>query len=139
MPSVMSLPGRPRNARGFTLIEVLIVMVIIVILAATGMALYTNSVTRAKESVLKQDLYEMRDAINRYYADKNRYPQTLQALVEDKYIRAIPVDPITNSTDTWQTVMSEPEAGDPSASIGVFDVKSGSDAVALDGTRYNDW
>ena len=131
--------ARSTGMRGFTLIELLIVMVIIVILASTGMALYTNSVTRSKEAVLKTDLFQLREAITQYYADKNRYPPSLYALVDDKYIRAIPVDPITESESTWQTVMSDPEPGNPSAGIGVFDVKSGSDRMALDGTRYNDW
>jgi general secretion pathway protein G len=134
--------GRPSYApsqSGFTLIEILIVMVLLVILATTGLALYTNSVTRAKEATLKQDLFQMRDVISQYYADKNRYPPTLDTLVQDKYLRTIPVDPVTNSPDTWQTVLSEPEPGNPAAAMGVFDVKSGSDATALDGTRYSDW
>lgn len=131
---------RVRHGRqGFTLIEVMIVMLIIVILAATGMALYSNSVTRAKEAALKTDLFQMREAINQYYADKNRYPQTLNALVEEKYIRAIPADPFTDSAESWQTVLSDPVPGDPSASVGIFDVKSGSDRTAIDGSRYNDW
>ncbi len=132
-------PRAPRDARGFTLVELLIVMVIIVILASIGMVLYTNSVTRADEAVLKTDLFRMREAINEYYADKNRYPSSLHALVEDKYLRAIPVDPVTGSADTWQTVLSDPVPGDPSGAIGIFDVKSGSDKTALDNTRYSDW
>jgi general secretion pathway protein G len=135
----VSIRHARHDARGFTLIEVLIVMVIIVILAGIGMALYPSAVTRADEAVLKTDLFQMREAINQYYADKNRYPSTLHALVDEKYLRGIPVDPVTNSADTWQTVLADPVPGDPSASIGVFDVKSGSDRLAIDGSRYNDW
>ena len=124
---------------GFTLIELMVVMSIIVVLAGIAVAIYGNSVTRSKEAVLRTDLFRIRDAIDQYYADKNKYPADLQALVSDKYIRAIPIDPFTNSTETWQTVMSDPQPGNPSAEIGVFDVKSGAEATALDGSRYADW
>jgi general secretion pathway protein G len=124
---------------GFTLIELMVVMAIIVILAGIGTALYTNSLTRSKEAVLKEDLYRLRDAIDQYYADKNKYPPSLEALVSDKYIRALPVDPFTNSTETWQTVDAEPDPGSGSAEVGIFDVKSGSDRMAIDGSSYADW
>ena len=125
--------------RGFTLIELMVVMALIVILASIGLASYTNSVTRSKEAVLKEDLFRMRDSLDQYYADKGKYPASLQSLVEDKYLRALPVDPFTNSTETWQTVMSEPDPNNPSAESGVYDVKSGSDRMALDGSPYADW
>ena len=128
-----------KRSAGFTLIEVLVVMTIIVVLASISLALYTNSVTRANESVLKVDLFQMREALDQYYADKNKYPSSLEVLVEEKYVRAIPQDPFTKSTDTWQTILSEPDPGNPSAEIGIFDVKSGSDRTAMDGTRYSDW
>ena len=128
-----------RRDEGFTLIELMVVMVLIVTLASIGLTVYGNSITRAKEATLKEDLFRMRDAIDQYYADKNKYPASLESLVEDKYMRAVPVDPFTNSAETWQTTMSEPEPGNPSAEPGVYDVKSGSDAVALDGSRYADW
>ena len=126
-------------ARGFTLIELMIVMAIIVILAGVGTALYTNSLQRSKEAVLKSDLFRMRDAIDQYYADKNKYPPSLDSLVSEKYLRAIPVDPFTASAETWQTTMSDPEPGNALAEAGVFDVKSGSEMLAIDGTRYADW
>ena len=132
-------PARASRASGFTLMEMMIVMVLIVILAGIGLSVYGNSITRAKEATLKEDLFRMRDAIDQYYADKNKYPASLESLVEDKYMRAVPVDPFTNSAETWQTTMSEPEPGNPSAEPGVYDVKSGSEAVALDGSRYADW
>ena len=125
--------------QGFTLLELMVVMALIVILAGIAVGIYGNSVTRSKEAVLRTDLFRMRDAIDQYYADKNKYPADLQTLVSDKYIRAIPSDPFTLSTETWQTVMSDPQPGNPSAEIGVFDVKSGSDGTAIDGSRYADW
>jgi general secretion pathway protein G len=128
-----------RRASGFTLIELMIVMVLIVILAGVGLAVYGNSVTRAKEATLKEDLFRMRDSIDQYYADKNKYPPTLSALVEDKYLRTIPVDPFTNSADTWQTTMSEADPSNPSAEPGIYDVKSGAEQMSLDGTPYSEW
>ena len=130
---------RARSRAGFTLIELLIVMSIIVILAGISLALYTNSVTRAHESALKQDLFVMREALDQYYADKNVYPPSLQALVEEKYLRGIPEDPFTKSAATWQEVPSEPDASNPADQPGIFDVKSGSDKTAIDGSRYADW
>lgn len=114
-------------------------MSLIVVLAGIGLATYTNSVTRSKEAVLKEDLFRMRDALDQYYADKNKYPATLEDLVSEKYLRALPVDPFTQQAGTWQTQLSEPDASNPSATPGVFDVKSGSDGVAIDGTKYSDW
>jgi general secretion pathway protein G len=131
--------GRGRGCGGFTLVELMIVMTLIVILAGIGLAVHTNSQIRAREAVLKEDLFRMRDAIDQYYADKNAYPPALEDLVSQKYLRAIPMDPFTNSASTWQTVMSEIDPANPSATPGVFDVKSGSDGTALDGTRYADW
>jgi len=117
----------------------MIVMALIVVLASVGLSLYANSVTRAKESVLKEDLFRMRDAIDQYYADKAKYPATLDALVSEKYLRALPVDPFTNSSDTWRAIPSEPDPSNPTAEPGVYDVRSGSERQALDGTNYADW
>ena len=89
---------------------------------------------RSREAVLKDDLFKMRDAIDRYYADKNLYPSTLEALVTDGYLRALPKDPFTDSSSTWQEVPSEPDPANPSASPGVYDVKSGAEGTAIDGT-----
>jgi general secretion pathway protein G len=131
--------SRHRSGAGFTLIELMIVMSLIVILASIGLTLYTNSVIRAKESVLKEDLFRMRDAIDQYYADKGKYPVTLDSLVSEKYLRSIPVDPFTNSADTWRSIPSEPDPTNPAAEPGVYDVRSGSDQKAIDGTNYADW
>jgi general secretion pathway protein G len=125
--------------KGFTLIELMVVMMIIIVLAGIGLATYSNVTLRSKESVLKTDLFQMRDAIDQYYADKNKYPASLQDLVTEKYVRMIPVDPFTNSAETWQTVMAEPDARNPSAEIGIFDVKSGATQTSLDGSAYAEW
>jgi len=128
-----------KSIRGFTLIEVLIVVTLVVILASIGMPVYQNSVKRSREAVLKEDLFRMRDAIDQYYADKNKYPQSLQDLVTDGYLREVPKDPITNSADTWTTVPAEPDPANPVAEPGVYNVKSGSEDTSLDGSKYADW
>lgn len=130
---------RLRRTGGFTLIELMVVMAIIVILAGIGTAMYTNSIKRSKEAVLKEDLFRMRDAIDQYYADKNKYPASLDALVSEKYLRAVPVDPFTNATDTWQTTQAEPDPGNLGGEVGVFDVKSGAEQTGLDGRSYAEW
>jgi general secretion pathway protein G len=124
---------------GFTLIELMVVISLIVILASMGLVQYRQSVVRSKEAVLKEDLFRMRDAIDQYYADKNQYPASISALVSDGYLRQVPKDPFTNSESSWQEVPAEPDANNPTAQPGVYDVKSGSDGSALDGSRYADW
>jgi general secretion pathway protein G len=128
-----------RNDAGFTLMEIMIVMALIVTLAGVGLSVYGNSVRRAKEATLKEDLFRMRDALDQYYADKNKYPGSLEDLVSDKYLRAVPLDPFTASAETWQTTMSELEPGNVAAEPGIYDVKSGSDQLSLDGTPYANW
>ena len=125
--------------RGFTMIELMIVVSLIIVLTTMGMTQYRHSVIYSKESVLKEDLFRMRDAIDQYFADKAQYPSTLDALVSDGYVRKIPEDPFTRSTSSWQTVAAEPDPNNPTAEAGVYDVKSGSDATALDGTKYSEW
>jgi general secretion pathway protein G len=131
--------GGRRGAEGFTLIELLIVLALISILASMGVVQYKNSVLHTRESVLRTDLFRMRDAIDQYYADKNKYPASLDALVSDGYMRRIPEDPITHSTDTWQTVAAEADPSNPTAEPGIYDVKSGAQGTALDGSSYSDW
>jgi general secretion pathway protein G len=133
------LTATSRSARGFTLIEILIVVTLVVVLASVSMATYGNSVRRAREAVLKEDLFRMRDAIDQYYADKQKYPSSLQDLVSERYLREIPKDPMTDSADTWTTVPAEPDPANPAAEPGVYDVKSGSEETSLDGSRYADW
>jgi general secretion pathway protein G len=130
---------RLRRGRGFTLIELLIVIALISILATMGVVQYRNSVQSSKEAVLHTDLFRMRDAIDQYYADKAKYPASLDALVSDGYMRAIPEDPMTKSAETWQTVPAEPEAGNTSGDPGIYNIKSGAPGTGLDGTSYSDW
>lgn len=127
------------KCKGFTLIELLIVMTIAVILAGVGLTLYGTSVTRAKEAALLEDLFQMRKAIDEYYADKQKYPASLDALVSEKYLREIKPDPFTQSVDTWQTTMSEPDAANPSAETGIYNVKSGAPGTGTDGRPYAEW
>jgi general secretion pathway protein G len=129
---------RIRHQRGFTLIELLVVISLISILAAMGMVQHKNSVRHTQEAVLQTDLYHMRDAIDQYYADKGKYPASLDALVSEGYLRKIPEDPITKSTETWQTVPAEPDPNNPTAEPGIYDVKSGAQGQMLDGTNYSD-
>jgi general secretion pathway protein G len=130
---------RLRNPSGFTLVELLVVISMISILAAMGVVQYRNSVKRTEETILKKDLFEMRDVIDQYYADKGKYPSSLDALVSDGYMRKIPVDPVTKSADTWEVVPAEADPGNPSAEPGVYNVKSGAPGTAVDGSAYADW
>jgi len=127
------------TVRGFTILELLIVMTLIIILAGLGMVQYRTSVQRAEEAVLKENLFRLRDAIDQYYADKTKYPGSLGDLVSEGYIREVPKDPMTQSVDSWQSTPAEPDANNPASSVGIYDVKSGSDRTALDGTRYSEW
>jgi general secretion pathway protein G len=133
------LATRVRSVRGFTLIELLIVMSLIVILTSIGLKAYSTSVQRGREAVLKEDLYRMRDAIDQFYVDKGKYPVDLTELVGSQYLRSVPTDPMTLSADSWQLIPAEPDPNNPSADIGIFDVKSGSEGVAIDGSKYAEW
>jgi general secretion pathway protein G len=124
--------------RGFTLVELLVVISLISILAAMALVQYKNSIVRAQEATLATDLFRMRDAIDQYYADKGKYPSSLDSLVSDGYMRAIPEDPFTKSKDTWQTVPAEPDPNNPNAEPGIYDVKSGAQGTSLDGVAYSE-
>ena len=130
---------RLRCARGFTMIEMLVVMTLVVLLAGLAMSQYRNAVTRSEEAVLKENLFRLRDAMDQFYADKNKWPSDLAELVSEGYIREVPTDPMTKSKDTWQTEQAEPDTNNPAATGGIDDVHSGSDRVAMDGTRYSEW
>src|SRR3989304_5560288 len=121
--------------KGFTLIELLIVMSIIAILATIAQPSFKQAIIKARESVLKEDLFILRDVIDQYYADKGKYPPAMDDLVGEGYIRGIPRDPFTNSTDTWQFIYNSEQEEEQ----GIYDVHSGSDMVAVDGTAYNEW
>jgi general secretion pathway protein G len=119
---------------GFTLIELLVVFAIIATLLTLALPRYFSSVDKSKEAVLKENLNQMRDAVSRYYADKGKYPESLESLVADKYMRRVPLDPITDSTATWQIVRPEdPQKG------GVYDVRSGAPGKSMDGTEFALW
>jgi len=131
-----------RDERGFTLIELLIVVAIIGIIAGIAVVQLQNAPKKARESVLKEDLYALRDCIDQYFADKGKYPESLDTLVEENYLRKLPTDPITGSSETWQIVHAEADdenSSDPASAGGVIDVKSGAEGTALDGSRYSDW
>ena len=122
------------NRRGFTLIELLVVLAIIATLLTLAVPRYFSSVDKSKEAVLKENLYQMRDAIGKYYADRGKYPESLQSLATDKYLRTVPLDPVTDSATTWIVVAPEdPQKG------GVQDVKSGAPGKALDGSEFSTW
>ena len=131
--------SRTAAQAGFTLVELLSVLALISILAAMAIVNHRNGVRHTQESVLKVDLFRMRDAIDQYYADKNKYPSSLESLVSDGYLRKVPEDPITKSVDTWQTVPAEPDPSNPSAEPGIYDVKSGAQGAGLDGKNYADY
>jgi general secretion pathway protein G len=131
--------GARRAQSGWTLIELVIVMAIITVLASLATVGARNAVYLAREATLKEDLFRMRDAIDQYYADKGKYPADLQALVTDQYMREVPVDPISNSRDTWQTIPAEPDPTNPSGDPGIFNVKSGAEGTSLQGQAYSDF
>jgi general secretion pathway protein G len=128
-----------RRDHGWTLIELLVVISLIMILASVAMNQYSTSIRAAQEATLKTNLFRMRDAIDQYFADKGQYPASIQALVSEGYLRDVPLDPITRSKDTWTTIPAEPDPSRPSSDTGIYDIKSGSDGIALDGSRYSDW
>jgi len=126
--------SRVRRRRGFTLVELLVVMAIIAVLLTLAVPRYFGSLDKSKEAVLKEDLFQLRDAIGKYYGDKGKYPETLEALATEKYLRKVPVDPITESAATWVVVAPEdPQKG------AVYDVKSGAQGKASDGSVYAEW
>jgi general secretion pathway protein G len=128
-----------RTSRGFTLMELLIVMTIIGILASIAVPSYQRSSIRAREAVLQEDLYQVRRAIDAYYSDHAKYPDSLDDLVQSKYLRDIPSDPFTHSDETWETVPPEPSAEGELPPGEVFDIHSGSELVGLNGVPYKEW
>jgi general secretion pathway protein G len=123
-----------RVASGFTLVELLVVMAIIATLLTLAVPRYFGSVDKSKEAVLKQDLATLRDSLDKYYGDTGRYPDSLEDLVTKRYIRGVPIDPITQSNATWLVV----PPGDPAKGM-VYDVRSGAQGKATDGTAYAEW
>jgi general secretion pathway protein G len=122
--------------RGFTLIELIVVFAILALLVSIAVPRYFAHIDRAKEATLKQDLSVMRDAIDKFYADKGRYPNDLDEMVSQRYLRTVPVDPLTESATTWVAL---PPPADAEAKGQVYDIKSGANGQASDGTEYRDW
>ena len=132
--NLLSKHDGPCRLAGFTLIELLVVMAIIALLLSLAAPRYFGGVDKAKETVLRENLHQMRDALDKHYGDHARYPVVLEDLVAKKYLRSIPPDPITDSNKTWVVVPpSDPQKG------GVFDIKSGASGHGKDGTPYNSW
>ena len=124
---------------GFTLIELVAVMTILAVLATVGVVGVRRHYKTAKEAVLKEDIYELNDCLNQYMADRGRYPTAIKELRDYGYVREIPVDPMTGSSDTWVTEFESPSPEDPDAEVGIFRIRSGSADTTSDGIPYSDW
>ena len=131
--------GAPRRLLGFTFVELMVVVAIIVILISIAIPVYQKSIIRARESVLKNNLFTLRTVIDNYTYDKQKAPQALQDLVSEGYLKQLPVDPVTGSNQTWQTVMEDASQAISQDQPGIFDVRSGSDKTGLDGVPYAQW
>jgi general secretion pathway protein G len=128
-----------RARRGFTFVELMIVMAIIAVLLSVAVPIYSRSIVRAKESVLKNNLFTLRTVIDEYTYDKQKAPQGLQDLVASGYLRQIPVDPITTTADSWKIIQEDSSNTVDQSQPGIFDVRSGSDKTSLEGTPYSEW
>jgi general secretion pathway protein G len=137
--TVLSTVSHRRLQRGFTLIEMIIVIAIVMILTSIAIPVYTQHVLHAREAVLREDLYSMRNAIDQYTQDKDKAPQSLDDVVSAGYLRAIPKDPMTGQKDTWETVSDDSIQQLGQTESGIVDVHSGSKLTGSDGTSYNTW
>lgn len=131
--------SRRRRAAGFTFVELMVVITIIVIIISMAIPIYNKTILRSKESVLHNNLFTLRTVIDNYTYDKQKAPQSLQDLVTDGYLREVPVDPMTSSNQSWKTIMEDASQSVDQTEPGIFDVKSGSDKIGLDGTPYSEW
>jgi len=140
MIETKSIRGRQATAEsGFTLVELMVVMAVILLLLTIAIPSYMKSIQRAKEAVLKEDLHTMRTAIDQYTVDKEKAPQGLDDLVQAGYMKSIPMDPMTSRTDTWMVSESDTMTNISETQGGIDDVKSGAQALGMDGTSYNTW
>ena len=135
-PARTIAPGRQR---GFTLMELLVVMTIIALLSTVGIVGYRHSTKLSKESVLKENLFQIRHALEQYHADRSRYPTSLAQLRDKGYVREIPKDPMTNSAETWRTEMESADPDKPDAEPGIWNIRSGSQDISEDQVPYSDW
>ncbi len=136
----MAHPTQSGNSRrGFTIVEMIIVMTIISIIVSIAIPIYQKSLVRARESVLKNNLYTMRTVIDEFTYDKQKAPQDLRDLVDAGYLRTIPVDPMTGRSDTWRVEMEDATASVNQTEPGIYNVRSGSDQKSLEGTPYSEW
>ena len=131
--------GSSRGRAGFTMIELMITMSIVVILVSIAVPIYQRSILRAKESVLKNNLFTLRTVIDEYTYDKQKAPQSLQDLVTEGYLRTIPADPMVGNNTSWKTIMEEATQSVNQSEPGIFDVRSGSDKMGSEGTTYAEW
>ena len=130
---------RRRRVLGFTFVELMVVITIIVVLITIAIPIYQKSIIRAKESVLRNNLFTIRTVIDNYTYDKQKAPQTLQDLVTDGYLREVPSDPMTTSNQSWKTIMEDATQSVSQDQPGIWDIRSGSDKIGLDGTPYSEW
>ena len=129
----------PSGKRGFSFVELMVVITIIVILITMAIPIYQKSIIRSKESVLKNNLFTLRTVIDEYTFDKQKAPQTLQDLVSEGYLRSVPLDPITGTDQSWRLIMEDALSMVNQTQPGIFDIRSGSDLKSLEGTPYSEW
>jgi len=131
-------PGR-RRTRGFTFVELMVVLTIIVVLITMAIPIYNKTIIRSKEAVLRQNLFTLRTVIDNYTYDKMKAPQGLDDLVREGYLRTVPYDPMTGSNDSWKTIKEDSAQSVDQNQPGLWDVRSGSDKTSLEGTPYSEW
>jgi general secretion pathway protein G len=131
------LPSRRRA--GFTFVELSVVIAIIVILITIAIPIYARTITRSKETVLKNNIFTLQSVIDSYTYDKHKAPGSLRDLVEAGYLREVPIDPMTGSNQTWRLIMEDANQAVDQSEPGIFDIRSGSDKTSLDGSPYSDW